>query len=368
MRMTRSLLITMCSGFGLFANTGFALGGDPDRRTLMSGETRVAFSPDGKSLAVGDDQEGVTLWDVQARKAGVHFKTRDQVASVAFSPDCKTVAAGDVYGDLRLWDVATGRMTRTLSVSNTIGERMKQSRSPNHSVAFSPDGRTLASGLKDAVNLWDVSSGEIRARVAREMWFQDSVAFSPDGAVLAVIERKLRAENDAEKARDSRSRFASSCSIKVFDAETGRERRTIEIGSRSVVSLAFTRDGKTLFVGGMSPSLLMVDMASGRLRDVEDESIFSVNALAASRDGRFLACAGRSAVSLREARSGRLIKSVGLVFGAEEDDDPPVAIPHDIAALAFSPDGRTLAIRARDKVAPVTFWDVETIFGVVVEL
>lgn len=98
------------------------------------------------------------------------------VVSVAFSPDGKTLASGSSDNTVKLWDVASGGEVRTLS-GHTDWAR---------SVAFSPDGRTLASGSGDeTVKLWDVASGqEVRtlSGYTRDVW---SVAFSPDGRTLA---------------------------------------------------------------------------------------------------------------------------------------------------------------------------------------
>jgi WD40 repeat protein len=107
----------------------------------------VAFSPDGKTLASGSDDNTIKLWDVATGKEQATLKGHTAwVASVAFSPDGKTLASG---GDttVRLWDME-GKELATLK-GHTKGV---------NSVAFSPDGKTLASGSQDkTIKLWDVS-------------------------------------------------------------------------------------------------------------------------------------------------------------------------------------------------------------------
>src|SRR6266508_1035921 len=97
------------------------------------------------------------------------------VYSVAFSPDGKMLASGSHEQVVKLWDVGTGNLIRSfMGHRNTI-----------HSVAFSPDGKTLASGSSDhKVKLWDVSTGKlIRSYDGQDF---NAVAFSPDGKTLAA--------------------------------------------------------------------------------------------------------------------------------------------------------------------------------------
>ena len=98
------------------------------------------------------------------------------VWSVAFSPDGKTLASGSRDGSIKLWDVTSGKNIATLKGHADV----------INSVAFSPDGKTIASGSFDkTVKLWDVASGKNTATLEGHTHWVFSVAFSPDGKTLA---------------------------------------------------------------------------------------------------------------------------------------------------------------------------------------
>ncbi len=158
--------------------------------------TSVAFSPDGRTLAGGgaDDGDGdgygtVLLWDV-ANPAYLSLLSAAQtggnaaVDSVAFSPDGRTLAGGDGDGTVRLWDIADPAQPRPL------GQSLTGSGAAVDSVTFSPDGHTLASGSDDGtVWLWDVADaahpGPLGQPLTGSGAAMDSVAISADGHTLA---------------------------------------------------------------------------------------------------------------------------------------------------------------------------------------
>jgi len=113
----------------------------------------VAFSPDGKSIVSGSEDNTIRLWDAQTGKPiGQPMKRHDKsVLSVAFSPDGKRIVSGSEDNTLQLWDVQTEKQ---------IGEPLQGHQAPVRSVAFSPDGKSIVSGSEDnTIRLWDAQTG-----------------------------------------------------------------------------------------------------------------------------------------------------------------------------------------------------------------
>jgi RNA polymerase sigma factor (sigma-70 family) len=151
------------------------------------GVKTLALSPDGKLLASGGWDRTNCLWDVAAGKLRQKLTGQQgSIWSVAFSPDGTLLASASCKNEftvsrgedrmIRLWDVSTGQECRHFG-----GHR-----GGYYQVAFSPDGRTLASAGEDGyVRLWEVRSGLERHRFAGHRGPVASVAFSTDGAILA---------------------------------------------------------------------------------------------------------------------------------------------------------------------------------------
>ncbi len=251
--------------------------------TLIHGSwvSSIAIAPDGRTLVAGSADARVIVWDVGSGKEGVvlerdpgSFSDRGQlrgnVWSVAFSPDGRSVAGGDNVGLVKVWDVATGRVVRTL--------RSRRSRYA-YSMAFSPDSGTLVVAYDNGpVGLWDLTTGQESRTIELppDSYYFLSVAFSPDGKTLAIGCGKDRRSGE----------------VLIWDVARGTTSKTLRGHTWPVLSVAFSPDGRLLGSGGQDMRLRLWDAESGQELASLAGHRDTITCQAFSPDGRTLASGG----------------------------------------------------------------------------
>ena len=285
-------------------------------REQAFGAYSIAFSPDGKTIAIGS-YEQVQLWDAVtgARKTSFMTISNSVVSIIAFSPDGKTIATESDGNTIRLWDVATATHKATLQGhTNSV-----------NSLTFSPDGRTLASSSWDyTIRLWDTTAVAHKATLSAPhiRYAPDSMAFSPDGRTLAHVGNE---------------------NVVLWDVPSRQVRSTLTGHTTHVYNLAFSPDGRTIATG--NGEIRLWDVVSSTHKTTFVGHMERVTSVAFSPDGQILASSESNMIHLWDGASGAPKTTL-------------IGHTDDITSVAFSPDGQTLASSSSDKT--VRLWNATT--------
>jgi WD40 repeat protein len=331
----------------------------------------IAFSSDGKLLAVVQTEGGVNVWDAASGKH-LHQLTngggRVALNGCAFAPQGHQLAAGGEGNTVRLWDASTGKQVQHWTWQPMDGKG--RTVADILCLAFSPDGKTLAASgfIRPASNsretamvlvllMWETVTGCERLRLRTNLDFADgdptspyliinqlpmSMTFSPDGKTLAL---------------------ASFAHLHLIDTFTGKDVRLFSTHSCIGKTATFSRDGKSLFLGRQDGGIRVLDAGTGRVvRDIagHEEVVLS---LALSPDGKTLASGSAdgtvlmwdvNAISqpLPPAKPNVIGKQLEALWNALADADAAKAY-QAMHQLASSPAAATLLQAKVTPIAPV---------------
>jgi WD40 repeat protein/energy-coupling factor transporter ATP-binding protein EcfA2 len=365
----------------------------------------VAFSLDGKMLASGSSDKTIILWDIENQRQIVSLTGKGTVFSVAFDSNGKILASGNAYDTLILWDVEKRKKIKEFSGHKGAVK----------SVAFSPDGKMLASGGDDGVViLWDIEAQNSIESFREHNKSVLSVSFSSDGEILASgssdntiilwdtknksqLERlvahngyvwdvafgssfNLLASGSADKSiilwdmkkQQSIAQSLEVCDEAVLTVAFGSDNKTMASGvgndiklwdiktsesvelklhSASVLSVAFSPDGKKLASGSVDNAIILWDLKTKEPKPIGGKALTSHKGAVMSvsfspPDGKILA-------------SGSADNSIILwdVESQEKIATFPVHHNDSVLSVTFSPDGKILASGSKDK--KIILWDVE---------
>ncbi len=335
----------------------------------------LTLSPDGKLVAVSQVSGPVYLWEWRAGREPRTIKLGDRYAlSLAFSPDGKTLAGGCDRRGIRLWDVASGRLLRVLTgpegTPYTAG------------IAFSPDGKTLAStdpgnrtgkNWSGAVLLWDIGTGKLRRELETPGESPGQVAFSKDGRWLATTtdggarvwdRRTGKMVEDSDSHRGYLSRIAVSApgliatacddhTARLWDLTTGKH--LFKLPHRHWVrGIALSPDGKRLVTSALDDTQVVWDTATGKpiFRLPGHGASGGIRVLSFTTDGkRFLSFGEDFYLRMTDVNTGKAvfehpIRPKGITVPDDDADDRTKerSLFDLLGVGTFSPDGKTFVV------------------------
>jgi len=287
------------------------------RRGHRGAVVSLAVSRDGKLLASGDARGDIRICDAASGEFRASFSGHSNAADfLAFSPDGRTLASAAVVkgdGELILWDVPTVRSRAKVRIENA----------PMLRGEYTPDGKLLALSTLHGFGFWDADTGERRRFHADPKLKVCGMTLSPDGRTIAT------GHDDG--------------SVKIWDSETITEQAQLRGHTHPIWAVAFSPDGKTLATGSDDYTLRLWDLASGKQKAALPHR-YLPRLLAFSSDGRVLASVANGSDPVGNWADVKTWDAVTAIPLATHEHRSLV-----VRSMVFVPNTRSLAIACNDK-------------------
>ena len=278
----------------------------------------------------GYDFSHLTIWQAYLQGMKLHeinfahctfaktlfSQTFGSILTVAFSPDGKILATGDTHGEIRLWQITDRKAILTLQAHiNGI-----------NSIAFSPNGQIIASGSYDrTVKLWDIHTGQCLNTLAHTKWVR-SVVFSPDGQIIA----------------DGSEDFT----VKLWKTSTGQLINTLQRHTKRVYTVAFSPDGKTIVSGSEDYTIRLWDVVTGRCLNTLQGHTDGIQSVVFHPNGQTIASGSEDyTIKLWDVSTGQCLNTLQ-------------GHTNWIWSIDFSPNGQIIISGSYDKT--IKLWEVST--------